>query len=74
MSSVLGKGPLGPRRGASPAGAAIFSDSAGLAAGAGASVAACPCGVKAIGCATAGGAAITAAAAIAKGERKDFMR
>lgn len=72
MSSVLGKGPLGPRRGASPAGAAIFSDSAGLAAGA--SVAACPCGVKAIGCATAGGAAITAAAAIAKGERKDFMR
>jgi hypothetical protein len=34
----------------------------------------CAGGVSDIGCATAGGAAIIAAAAIANGERKDFMR
>ncbi|MBK6703345.1 MAG: hypothetical protein IPG56_05945 [Caulobacteraceae bacterium] len=53
-----------------------------VAAGAGAGGAACASagsvvcagGVSDIGCATAGGAAIIAAAAIANGERKDFMR
>jgi hypothetical protein len=34
----------------------------------------CACGVSCIGCAATGGTAIMAAAAIANGERKDFMR
>jgi len=45
----------------------------GVCAASGAAVWASAAGVSCIGCADAVGAAITAAAAIAKGERKDFI-
>jgi hypothetical protein len=79
ISTLLGSGPLGPRKSAegSALGAgAVFAAAAGGTGGAVCvSADACSaCGVSCIGCAAAGGTAIMAAAAIANGGRKDFMR
>ncbi len=80
MSIELGSGPLGPRNSAGcPVVVVALGIGAVAAGGAGGAVcvsagSVCACGVSWIGCASAGGAAIKAAVAIASGERKDFMR
>jgi hypothetical protein len=76
---LLGSGPLGPRKsveGSVDAGAVVVAAGGGAGGAVCVSVGArsCACGVSCIGCAAAGGTAIMAAAAIANGERKDFMR
>lgn len=77
---LLGSGPVGPRRSGAASvlcGVVVVADAAGGGTGGALCVSACvscACGVSCMGCAAAGGTAIMAAAAIANGERKDFMR
>jgi hypothetical protein len=76
---LLGSGPLWPRKSA-PSGLVVCVGAIAAGRGTGGAVCVsagavvCVGGVSDSGCATAGGAAIIAAAAIANGERKDFMR
>lgn len=77
---LLGSGPLGPRRsdeGSVVAGAVVVAAGGGGTGGAvcvSVGARSCVCGVSCSGCAATGGTAIMAAAAIANGERKDFIR
>jgi hypothetical protein len=77
---LLGNGPVGPRKSglASVVAGVVVAVAAGGGTGGAVCVSvralSCACGVSCMGCAAAGGTAIMAAAAIANGERKDFMR